>query len=92
MKKPIKPQKIWPNYEDINPFEGFDDAYLEYICSEKVDTGIKSNFARLPALFWPTELYSFGRCYRLWLKWPDILPIPGLRRSWCSTFRGASGT
>ncbi|WNC22418.1 hypothetical protein RHG98_00695 [Thermosynechococcus sp. PP22] len=76
MKKPIKPQKIWPNYEDINPFEGFDDAYLEYICSEKVDTRIKSNFARLPALFWPTELYSFGRCYRLWLKWPDILPIP----------------
>lgn len=71
-----KPEKIWPQHNSINPFEGFDDEYLEYICTEKVDDTTKSIFPRLPLLFWPTELYSFGRCYRLWLNWPSILPIP----------------
>lgn len=47
-----------------------------YICTDKVDTTIKDSPPRLPWLFWLTALYSFGRCYRLWLNWPAVLPVP----------------
>jgi hypothetical protein len=30
----------------------------------------------MPILFWPTEIYSFGKCYRDWLGVSKLLPIP----------------
>lgn len=36
----------------------------------------KKNKQNIPILFWPTEIYSFGKCYRDWLGVSKLLPIP----------------
>jgi hypothetical protein len=48
---------------------GFTDTQLENLCS--LNRVIKS-----PILFWSTELYGFGKCYRNWLGISKFFPIP----------------
>lgn len=51
--------------------EGFDERDMNAICE------VPPFRQRLPPWFyWPTEIYSFGRCYRKWSGWPSGLPIP----------------
>lgn len=74
-----KPSGLWPKQEKIDFHHGFDDGYLELLCTEEVDSEIDKRFyfkAKSPVLFWTTEVYGFGRCYRKWLNWPSWLPIP----------------
>lgn len=52
-------------------FAGFTNKELEYICNYR-----HKKFQSAPWLFWPTEIYGFGHCYRKWLNWPLYLPIP----------------
>lgn len=57
---------------------GLTNRDLEYMASTKLlsDERERKYKRTVPWLFWPTELYSFGRCYREWLGWPRWLPIP----------------
>jgi hypothetical protein len=47
---------------------GYTDVELEMLC--------KKRKRKIPILFWPTELYGFGKCYREWLGLSNLLPIP----------------
>lgn len=69
--------KVWPSGLDLKFFYGFSDADLELLCTLGL-SGFDSTlpFKKKTWLYWPTEIYGFGRCYREWLKWPNWLPIP----------------
>lgn len=47
---------------------GMTDTDLECICLPQ-STGI-SVWA-----YWPSEIYSFGKCLRFWTKYPNVLPL-----------------
>lgn len=47
---------------------GMTDAELELACEAQV-AGV------YPWVHWTSEIYSFGRCLRLWTKYPDYLPL-----------------
>ena len=49
-------------------FNGYTDVELEMLC--------KKRETKIPTLFWTTELYGFGKCYREWLGLSKLLPIP----------------
>ena len=56
---------------------GFSDEQLELLCEyDYLDKDKLYGLKPSPWLFWTTELYSFGKCYRHWLGWPNWLPIP----------------
>ncbi len=48
---------------------GFSDSELENLCSLK-------KIIKSPIMFWSTELYGFGKCYREWLGVSKFFPIP----------------
>jgi len=70
-------KKIWP-YSLVKKIrKGFSDDDLEFICSPKLfeyDRKVGFKFPRW--MFWTSEHYSFGRCYRDWLGLPWWLPLP----------------
>jgi hypothetical protein len=47
---------------------GMSDAELELACNSK-STGISS------WSHWTSEIYSFGKCFRYWTKYPRLLPL-----------------
>jgi hypothetical protein len=58
---------------------GFTNEQLEWLCKSENNTRQRDKIygeKNSPWLFWTAELYSFGKCYRNWLKWPYWLPIP----------------
>jgi hypothetical protein len=61
----------WKDRSDTNFINGFSDKELEYLC----DINHYSRY-KLPFLFWTTEIYGFGKCYRKWLNIPNFIPIP----------------
>lgn len=67
---------IWPEgYHGV--YYGFDDDYLELMCSDSVKEFDKSlSIKNTIWLYWTTEVYSFGKCYRDWLNLPWWLPLP----------------
>ncbi|MEH6518711.1 MAG: hypothetical protein V7742_18690 [Halioglobus sp.] len=68
---------IWPPIIDGNPSKGMSDPALRYLCGPDLTSfDISQGISPLPPLYWTTEHYSFGKCYRSWLDWPEILPIP----------------
>lgn len=72
-------KKINWDFSNIDEFLdlGFSDDQLEILCDSNYYEKDKSyGLKQSPWLFWTTELYSFGKCYRHWLKWPYWLPIP----------------
>lgn len=56
---------------DVDVHRGFAPDLLERLARVKEREPWAS-----PWLHTPTELYSFGRCYREWTRWPRWLPIP----------------
>jgi len=70
------PYSIWPNQEEMNPHEGFDDDYLEFLVGRNVDDSLSVGSKKSPILYWTSELYGAGKCYREWLNWPYLLPLP----------------
>ncbi len=75
----MNPKKINWDFSNIDEFLdlGFSDDQLEILCDHNFYEKDKSyGLKQSPWLFWTTELYSFGKCYRHWLKWPHWLPIP----------------
>lgn len=67
---------LWNN--NINPHQGFNDQELKnlvdinYIIKIDKSLGCKT----IIKLFWTSELYSFGKCFREQLNWPNWLPLP----------------
>lgn len=61
---------LWLGH-DIDPHAGFSVELLEQLATVKEREPWSS-----PWLYAPTEIYSFGRCYREWTGWPRWLPIP----------------
>ena len=56
---------------------GLTNEQLEWLCENNAYQKDKIYGEKnSPWLFWTAELYSFGKCYRSWLKWPYWLPIP----------------
>ncbi len=70
-------KELWPKNLEERIKLGFSDDELELIC----DWGLGGHDKCLqykPAkwIYWPVELYSFGRCYRDWLNLPSWIPLP----------------
>ena len=57
------------NYE--NPLDGYSKDFQNYLMR---NPNIFSRKA-LP-IFWPTSVYGFGKCLRVYSGWPAFLPIP----------------
>lgn len=59
-------------------FLGFTDQELQDSISRSVIRSIdrKLGEVRVPALFWTSEIYSFGKCFRKEVNWPKLLPLP----------------
>ena len=47
---------------------GMTDAELECVCKVRFN-------GYAPWAYWTSEIYSFGKCFRLWTKYPRILPL-----------------
>ena len=72
-----KVRSIWPKYVESQPWQGMSHDTLIKLCGESsYPSKIDKLFDCLPKPYWTTEVYGFGRCYRDWLNWPRILPIP----------------
>lgn len=68
---------LWPDGLEPDVFIGFSNAFLQQVCTPNVDKHVeKKHKFRLPRIFWPSELYGHGKCYRHWLNWPVWAPIP----------------
>lgn len=78
LKGTSKVKQIWPDDLEKQIFQGFDDETLEALIKPGCGGHDDQNFNYKKALwmFWTTEIYGFGRCYREWLGWPHFLPIP----------------
>jgi len=68
---------LWPNRLAEKLFSGFLNEELELVCG----WGLGGYDRTLPYksahwMYWPAELYSFGRCYRDWLDIPSWTPLP----------------
>ena len=75
--KPLPDHLLWPNDLQNKFFTGFSPSDLELLC----DWELRGYDDLLPyktpfRLYWPAELYSFGRCYREWLGFPSWVPLP----------------
>lgn len=68
---------IWFNSTSNNIYEGFDDELLIKLASiDTYNADRTLGYRSCPTLFWTSEIYSFGRCFREWLNWPRFLPLP----------------
>lgn len=68
---------LWPDSSKFTTRTGFPDEYLEEICTDRVmQFDLARGFYDEPEIFWTQSIYSLGRCYRDWLRWPRWLPIP----------------
>jgi len=68
---------LWPKCLDSQIFTGFTDQDLEKICDCEFGGYDKTLPYKSAAwMYWPAELYSFGRCYREWLGMPSWFPLP----------------
>jgi hypothetical protein len=68
---------FWPRDLRGKIKSGFSDDELELICDwglRGYDKCLQYKSARW--IYWPVELYSFGRCYRDWLNLPSWIPLP----------------
>ena len=72
----IKYEANWPRFITQNDLEvGFSNRKLTKLVSFR--RGHLEGFPRLaPFASWQTAVYSLGRCYRDWLRWPWYLPLP----------------
>ena len=75
--QPLPSNLLWPDNLAEKIFSGFSNEELEGIC----DWGLRGYEKKLPYkpahwIYWPAELYSFGRCYRDWLDLPSWAPLP----------------
>lgn len=73
----LKDELLWPSDMAEKIHSGFSDDEIESLC----DWGLRGYDRKLPYkspqwLYWPAELYSFGRCYREWLGLPSWFPLP----------------
>lgn len=64
-------KKLWTRPIENIIKDGLTDSELELI-----DQYLDDESYTVPWLFWTTELYSFGKCLREWLSWPEWLYIP----------------
>ena len=67
------------DFNNVDKFlkEGFDDLTIEALCDhDYVQKDLFFGGKKRPQLFWPVELYSYGKCYRQIYNWPDWLPLP----------------
>lgn len=55
---------------NIFDYKGFSIEYLESLCADK---NVKKTCKKI--LYWPSEVYSFGECYRKYARFPKILPL-----------------
>jgi len=55
-----------PNFKNVTT--GMADAELEFACEAQATVVY-------PWTHWTSEIYSFGKCLRLWGKYPDFLPL-----------------
>jgi len=70
-------KNIWPHALEYSIKSGFSDSELEYICSNQIfDYDRKLGFKFPRWMYWTSEHYSFGRCYREWLGLPWWAPLP----------------
>lgn len=69
--------KLWPDGFSINDLS-FSNKQLESIVERNYcyahDRSI--GYRYYPWLYWTTELYSFGKCYRELMGFPKFLPLP----------------
>jgi len=75
--QPLPSDLLYPDNLTEKIFSGFSNEELELIC----DWGLRGYDKKLPYkpahwMYWPAELYSFGRCYRDWLGIPSWVPLP----------------
>ncbi len=54
-----------------SPWDGFSDKFIDYLRDKPPFFSRKS----IP-IFWPTGVYSFGKCLRSIYSWPSFLPLP----------------
>ncbi len=71
-----KIKNIWPTNSQYSIENGFSDDELENMISE--NQLIKDNLTICSPkwMYWPVEIYSFGKCYREWLGLPNWFPLP----------------
>lgn len=55
---------------------GFSSSEIETLCDEGLARKERRTYSPWPWLFWGSEHYSFGRCYREISGYPRWLPIP----------------
>jgi hypothetical protein len=76
-KTPLQDNLLWPNSLVNKIYTGFSNKQLESICSHELFIhDEKLPYGSAGWLYWPVELYSFGRCYRQWLNLPSWYPLP----------------
>lgn len=71
MDPSIWPSELW----EVNAHDGFEDLILEKLVTGKFGFS-EGMVIPSPVIFWPMELYSFGKCFRQWLNWPKFIPLP----------------
>jgi hypothetical protein len=66
----------WPSEVDPTKFHaGFRGATIEDLVS--LDRGFgEGKKIPSPVIFWTSENSSYGKCFRDWLDWSNLLPIP----------------
>jgi hypothetical protein len=68
-------RKYWPETTGSYIREnGFTNEELEKLVTTEYGF-LESQPYPTPIIFWPMELYSFGKCYRSWLGWPRFIPL-----------------
>lgn len=75
----LKPELSW-DFSNINHYldTGLSDSQLTEICNQEYARSKDQDycFTRYPTISWTSEVYGFGKCFRLLLNWPKILPLP----------------
>ena len=74
----IQPDELlWPLNLSKKIYSGFSSNELQYISDiNLIDKNKNLPKKNVATMYWPVELYSFGRCYREWLNLPDWFPLP----------------
>jgi hypothetical protein len=77
IKKIQSDELIWPLNLSKKIYNGFSSNELQYISDENlIDKNKNLPKKNASTMYWPVELYSFGRCYREWLNLPYWFPLP----------------
>ena len=74
----IQPDELlWPLNLSKKIYSGFSSNELQYISDiNLIDKNKNLPKKNVATMYWPVELYSFGRCYREWLNLPYWFPFP----------------